>query len=553
MDGRRTGSSWKVGPALRRVMVGAAVVPLAAAGALASGIASAGATGTTAATKLAVTTEPPTSPPQTANFTVSVSTESSSSDVLTTNTSSVTIELTASGSPSAHLECTGATTPATSKTEAATAGVATFTCKVTATGTYELHATDGSLTTATSTTIDVVAAPTTTTGTTSSTTSVYGTTPDATAAAEFTRAFPSTKGSCPTTHAAVLATTKEYQDALSSQFLAEDLTTGTLLTPTESLASVTATTLKKEGITTVYVVGGPLAVTTTVATAIEALTAYECGGTTKAAATTKIAVHRISGETQYATAMEVAEYVGTAASKAFAGAYATTDTTGGTGKYNDTAGKGSAAPSGAEPTAILASGEEFQDAQAASVVSYRTKLPLLLTPATTLSTTAVAAITKLGVKQVVLMGGPLAVTDTVEAALVAKTGVSVLRVAGEDYTDTARELARFEAAGSTAGLGWTPGHRVMVARGNGFTDGLCGAVLESSHNATTGSATTARPLLLTENPTQIGTYLATFLKVTGHTGIDKTAGKTVTSLTVLGGPLAVSTAEISAMQTDLSH
>jgi ell wall binding domain 2 (CWB2) len=286
-----------------------------------------------------------------------------------------------------------------------------------------------------------------------------------------------------------------------------------------------------------------------VATAIGDLPAYACGGTTPVG---KIAVHRISGATQYGTAMSVADFVAKAGSLSFSGAYGTTNATGGTGKFNDTAGLGSSAPSGSEPTAILASGQEFQDAQAASVVSYHTKLPLLLTPATSLSTTAAVAIENLGIKQVILMGGPLAVTNTVEAALVAKTGVTVLRVAGKDYTDTARELARFEVAAVTAGLAWTPGQRIMVARGNGFTDGLAGAVLENTHNATTGAGT-ARPLLLTASPTVVGTYLTTFLKVTGHTGFDGTASKTITAITVLGGALAVSPASIAAIETDLSH
>ena len=386
----------------------------------------------------------------------------------------------------------------------------------------------------------------------STVTHIFGQTADATAAAEFTRAFPFTKHACPATRAAVIASTQEFQDALSSQFLAADLTTGTLLTRTTSLAAVTAATLKEEGITTVYLVGGPLAITTAVTNAIASLTAYECGGASPPAG--KITVHRIYGQTQYATAMEVAEYVGTAGERAFPGAYATTNAAGGTGRYNDTPGTGTPAPFlPLEPTAILASGVEFQDAQAASVVSYRTKLPLLLTPATELSTTAVAAIEKLGVKQVILMGGTLAIADTVEQALVEKTGVSVLRVAGEDYTDTARELARFEAANATGGLGWTPGHRITVARGNGFTDGLCGAVLDNPNNLATGPSGSARPLLLTEKPTLVGGYLTTFLKVTGHTGLDSTASKTIRRLTVLGGPLALNAAEISAMQTDLSH
>jgi hypothetical protein len=178
---------------------------------------------------------------------------------------------------------------------------------------------------------------------------------------------------------------------------------------------------------------------------------------------------------------------------------------------------------------------------------------MLLTPATQLSTTAVAAIEQLGIKQVILMGGPLAVSNAVEASLVAKTGVSVLRIAGKDYTDTSRELARFEAAGKTDGLGWTPGHRVMVARGNGFTDGLAGAVLESPHNGATGASRDPHPLLLIENPTTVGQYVSTFLTVTGHDGIGGTSTKTVRALTVLGGPLAVTPTSIAQMQADLGQ
>jgi putative cell wall-binding protein len=386
---------------------------------------------------------------------------------------------------------------------------------------------------------------------TAATTRVYGETADATAAAEFTRAFPPTTDSCPGSRAAILATTREYDDALSSQFLAQSLTTGTLLTPTESLSTVTASSLKVEGIKTVYVVGGPLAIATTVVKGIENLTAYGCGGKNP---TGKVTVTRIFGETQYGTAAAIAARVGAAASKTFPRAYDTTNATGGTGRYNDTGGNGGSPPSvSSEPTAILASGTEFQDAQAASVISYHTKLPLLLTPATTLSATAVTAIKKLGVKQVILLGGPLAVTDTVEAALVARTGVSVLRVAGKNYSDTACELARFEVAGPTTGLGWTPGHRIMVSRGDGFTDGIAGAVLDTLQNGATGAPGTVRPLLLTESPTTVGSYLTTLLKVAGRTGIDKMTTRTITALTVLGGPFAVSTAAVAAMSTDLSH
>lgn len=93
----------------------------------------------------------------------------------------------------------------------------------------------------------------------------------------------------------------------------------------------------------------------------------------------------------------------------------------------------------------------------------------------------------------------------------------------------------------------------MVARGDFFTDGLAGAVLESSHNSRTGAPGTARPLLLTESPSVIGSYLATFLSVTGHTGIDKTRSKTIAGLSVLGGTLAVTGPAVAAMETALSH
>ena len=137
-----------------------------------------------------------------------------------------------------------------------------------------------------------------------------------------------------------------------------------------------------------------------------------------------------------------------------------------------------------------------------------------------------------------------------EAAL-AKLGVSVLRVVGQDGTDTAAMLARFEAWATTAGLGWTPGHRVLLARGTGFPDGIAGAVLDSPLNAATGPKGSARPLLLTESPTTPGSFLTAFFTAAGEKGIDGRAAQTVTSFSILGGPLALSTTSLAAMKADL--
>lgn len=151
------------------------------------------------------------------------------------------------------------------------------------------------------------------------------------------------------------------------------------------------------------------------------------------------------------------------------------------------------------------------------------------------------------------MGGPLAVTNTVEAALVAKTGVSVLRVAGKDYTGTAAQLARFEAAGSTDGLGWTPrtmchaGTRERVhrrPRGRGARK----LAHHRDRRVLYDAATT--PHAVSDGGRHVPDHI---LDGTGHSEIDGTAGKSVAALTILGGSLAVSTATIAAIETALSH
>jgi hypothetical protein len=49
----------------------------------------------------------------------------------------------------------------------------------------------------------------------------------------------------------------------------------------------------------------------------------------------------------------------------------------------------------------------------------------------------------------------------------------------------------------------------------------------------------------------VGTFIIAFLKTTGAKGIGGTATKTLTALTALGGPLALSTAAVAAMEADL--
>jgi len=229
----------------------------------------------------------------------------------------------------------------------------------------------------------------------------------------------------------------------------------------------------------------------------------------------------------------------------FSAAYTRTNPTGGQGEYNDTSGSASTAVAtiGSVPTAIVATGQGSADAEAASTLAYGESLPILLTAPTSLSKQASTAISSLGVKQVILMGGQLAISNDVVAALKSQK-VSVLRIAGKDFTDTSVELAKFETASPPAGLGWVGTGDITIARGDFYTDGLAGAVV-----AADGPMTSARePLLLTLSPSRVGASLTNFLISAGTSGI---GGKRVVHLTILGGPDALTPTSVQAMETDL--
>jgi SpoIID/LytB domain protein len=390
--------------------------------------------------------------------------------------------------------------------------------------------------------------PGSTTSTFTTFTRIYGTTADETAVKELeTRFVPGTRcpGATSGTRPVVLATDGSYPDALASAPLARALATGTLLTPTATLSSATLAALQVEGITRVDVVGGPLAVSQAVVTQLEHTTAYACGGGTKLDA--DIRVTWIYGQTAYDTAAAIAGKAAAAGvgTVDLAGAYAGLNATGGRGRYNDTSGTASTGPSasGALRTAVLATGQGFQDATAASTLAYADRLPVLLTAPSSLSRQAATAIASLHVQQVILMGGPLAVSDAVVSTLIAR-GVSVVRVAGTDYTDTAAQLALLETSTAPTGAGWRGTGDLTVARGDFFTDALAGAVV-----AAAGPTSVApEPLLLTTSPTTVGSSLQAFVHTAGTTGV---GGTKVTHFTVLGGPLALTTAAITELGNDL--
>jgi putative cell wall-binding protein len=360
-----------------------------------------------------------------------------------------------------------------------------------------------------------------------SATTIAGLTPDATVAAEFEAAFPSGVSS------AVLATdapATNGSDALAASYLEGTLHTGLLITPTTSLGADAQLALQLEGVSTVYVVGGPLAITPAVIAQIQALPAYTTGGLVKTGSNIKV-VGPIYGANADNTAAAIATYFGsTNASLNLSGAYTAA-------AYNDTTGSQSAvAPTGSLSTAFVVASSDWQDAMTLAPLAYADRIPVILngdSASTTLSATAQAALTSLNVKQVIVVGGQLAFQNSVEAAIEA-LGIKVLRIAGIDATDTAGMVATFATAtAANTGLGWTP-TSVLASHADYWSDALGAAAL---------GGTNQQPIILVESPLVIGQYTTALLPTLGALGVG--------NLTVLGGPLAMPSSTVNSLLTGL--
>lgn len=383
-------------------------------------------------------------------------------------------------------------------------------------------------------------------------TTIYGAdgTPDGTVAAEFENAYPASSG-VPTSgnRNVVLATDAAHtngSDALAASYLEGTLGTGLLITPATALGADARQAIQTEGVTTVYVVGGPLAVSPAVIAQIQAMPAYNPGGLTLTGSNVKVVgpIYGADG-TAEGTAAAIATHFGSAYGS---GSFTTAYTSNGTGAYNTTTGTGSTvAPVGAVPTAIVVASTDWQDAMSIAPEAFATRFPVILagpSSSTTLGTDALAALTTLGVKQVIIVGGQLAVQNTVETQIAALNGgISVLRIAGIDATDTAAQIANFawSTAGANSGLGWTAtsGHNsVIVSHGDYWSDALGAAALGGGANATTFGT---EPILLAESPLVIGSYTTKALGVAGA------LPGGITGLTVLGGPLAMPSSTVNTM------
>ena len=295
----------------------------------------------------------------------------------------------------------------------------------------------------------------------------------------------------------VIARGDDFADALSGAYLAGLVGGPVLLTSTASVPQSTKDRLTALGAKTVYLLGGTSAISSAVADDLAK----------------NYTVTRISGADRFETASKVAQQPNTAGIGTVAGA----------------------------KTAIIASGEGFADALAAGGPSFAAKFPIILTNKASLPTFSSSALTALGIKHALVVGGTSAITSAVVDQLT-QLGIPSDRIAGNDRYETSTKLADWEANNLT---GWSTS-QVDVANGDVFFDALGGG-------PAAGRGT--RPLVLVQAnavPATVTSWLQTHAatlaggRVFGGTGA--VAAATVTAFeTAAGGGVAPRTGQVTSV------
>lgn len=239
----------------------------------------------------------------------------------------------------------------------------------------------------------------------------------------------------------VVATGRNFPDALAGNYLAGQSDSPIVLTQTDSVPVATQAAIAALHATRVIVLGGTDAIA--------------AGGVPSGAE-----VVRVAGSTRYATAVAAAE------------AGSAIGTVGGV------------------KSAIVASGENFPDALAAGPAAWANDLPLLLTPKTSLDSGTRDFLREKSIARVILMGGTAAIDESVAASIRAvnsATPLTVDRIAGADRTETARLFAEY----AVSNLGFRD-EGMDVARGDLYPDALAGGPHAGDDK---------HPILLTVAPT----------------------------------------------------
>ena len=244
----------------------------------------------------------------------------------------------------------------------------------------------------------------------------------------YTTAIAVSRASHPTgADAVVVASGANWPDALAAGVLARAAEAPLLLTTPRTLPTTVRDEIVRLKPRVVYVIGGSSAVSVGVEQRLRELAGS--GG-----------IMRVAGSTRYSTARAIANRV--------------------------RALGGGAAPG----TAVVASGESFADAVSAASYAARAGYPILLTAPTALPSDTSRALSVLGVRRTVVVGGGEAVSGAVARKL-----PGAVRVAGKDRYETSRRFAAFAISDGIL----SPAEGAL-ATGLQFPDALSAAPLMAS-------------------------------------------------------------------------
>lgn len=230
----------------------------------------------------------------------------------------------------------------------------------------------------------------------------------------------------------VVATQDTYWDALTASSLAGIYDCPILLTSSSALSPQTKAAIQELGATTAYIIGGPIAISSSVDSAIKNAGCKN--------------VIRVYGQDQQGTARAIAQRV--------------VDAT-------------------APNTCIIATSWKFQDALSISPYAFWSKTPIFLCEdgSNKLSAETEQAIKNARFSRAIIVGGPIAVDSGVEGRL-QKCGISSIeRLYGQTEYETSCAIARWEL---TQGMSV---NKMALATGRQYYDALAGGALCGSNGS----------------------------------------------------------------------
>jgi len=279
-----------------------------------------------------------------------------------------------------------------------------------------------------------------------------------------------------------------FADALSGTFLAGNLHAPILLTDGSDLSQSTIDALQTLKVKDVTVLGGTYAVSDTVVSELEALSSTNAAGG-------NLVVTRIAGADRYQTSQMVADQVGSSGVKSVGGL----------------------------PTALIARGDDFPDALAGGPLAYASGLPLILTPTDSLSPYAQQALTSLGIKEALILGGDDAISTQTEASI-NELGITTQRLAGANRQQTADDIAEY----AITTLSFSDA-TINLARGDQYPDALAGGPLAGVMGPSV--------IVLTVSPSSLGPDTTAWIQ---------SRNNTIDQINVFGLQDAVSNATVTA-------